>query len=77
MEKQIYDYNLRHSSASGKEEKPQTSFGVKHSQYAGALKVVTHSLLFNIYLLQGDAYVRARTETVKMPVQIQEEFRPR
>ena len=28
-------------------------------------------------LPQGDAYVRARTETVKMPVQTSEEFRPR
>merc|ERR1712080_585941 len=46
-----------------KEEKPQKSFGIKHSPYVGSLK--------------GDAFVRARTETVKMPVQNQEEFRPR
>jgi len=49
--------------SSGKDEKPAAAFGVKHSQYLGSLK--------------GDAYVRARTETVKMPVQTSEEFRPR
>jgi len=48
------------------EEKPHKSFGIKHSPYVGSLK--------------GDAFVRARTETIKMPAQVAqvtEEFRPR
>merc|ERR1712004_534076 len=46
-----------------KEEKAAIAFGIKHSPYVGSLK--------------GDSYVRARTETVKTPVQTQEDFRPR
>ena len=34
-------------------------------------------MLFDTSLFQGDSYVRARTETVKTPVQTQEDFRPR
>ena len=34
-------------------------------------------MLFDSSLFQGDSYVRARTETVKTPVQTQEDFRPR
>ena len=34
-------------------------------------------MLFDTSLYQGDSYVRARTETVKTPVQTQEDFRPR
>merc|ERR1719173_210519 len=46
-----------------KEEKAAIAFGIKHSPYVGSLK--------------GDAFVRARTETVKAAVQTQEDFRPR
>merc|ERR1711997_519419 len=46
-----------------KEEKAAIAFGIKHSPYVGSLK--------------GDAFVRARTETVKAAVQSQEDFRPR